>query len=205
MRTRGLLVLLFFVSQFVYAQDNLSVGFAAGGVFSKPVISDDPLPITNSMTTFASAGAVVRVPLEGRLFIQSEPSVLRKGGKWSESYFGYTFAFQARADYLEIPVMIGLSVDLGPLSPYFLIGPSVAYKLSETWDLGFNSGSSPYFYTRYDVSLHGGAGVLYRVASPVSVLVEARYALGLNQVNAQGSGQLHSSDFRLSAGLMFSL
>jgi hypothetical protein len=58
---------------------------------------------------------------------------------------------------------------------------------------------------RYDVSLNAGAGCLWKFAPPVAVLVEARYSLGLNQVSAQGSGQMHSSDFRLEAGLMFGL
>ncbi len=205
MKYRGLFVLLILPYLTGLAQDPVALGVAAGGVFSKPMLSYNPLPTANSMTTYASAGAVIRIPLEGRFFVQSEPSFLRKGVKLNESYYGYTFAFQARADYLEVPVMLGLSMDLGSFSPYFLIGPSVAYKLSESWDLGFASGSSPYVYTRYDVSLNGGVGFLYKMAPPVSVLLEGRYSLGLNQTNAQGSGQMHSSDFRLQAGLMFSL
>jgi hypothetical protein len=34
-------------------------------------------------------------------------------------------------------------------------------------------------------------------------LFEARYAFGLNQTNAEGFGQMHSSRIRLGTGLLF--
>lgn len=84
-------------------------------------------------------------------------------------------------------------------------GPGVAYRVSQETDAGSSGGSIPDFYVRYDVTMNGGGGLLYRVAGPVSVLLEARYSIGLNQVNASGSGQLRSSDIRLIAGLGFNL
>ena len=207
MSIRILLIFIIVSTSSGSAQEPVSFGITGGPVFSKPLLSEfGSLPAgTTTSSTFASVSGILRVPLKGTLFIQSEPAYVRKGLVWHETLYGYAYSLTASADYVELPVFLGTSFILGPISTYLMIGPGVAYKLSEKTDFGVNWGSTPDLYVRYDVSLNGGGGLLYRVAQPASILLEARYSFGLNQVNESGSGMLRSSEIRLAAGLLFNL
>ncbi len=188
------------------AQVPLAAGITAAAVFSKPFLDDyGATPLTISRTAYASVGGVLRVPLEGSLFVQLEPAFVRKGLEGMESLYGYSYRVRGNADYVELPVVLCLSFPSGAFSPYAMIGPALGYKVAEKWDFGFASGPPPDLYERYDVSLEGGGGLEYRFAPSASAVVQARYSIGLNQINTSGSGGLRSSEVRLSAGLLFRL
>jgi hypothetical protein len=184
----------------------VSFGISAGAVFSKPTLSEyGPSTFTDSRVTNATFGVLARVPLEGEVSLQFEPAFIRKGFAGSENVLGYVYGVSGSADYIELPVLLSVSFPAGILAPYVIVGPSLAYKVSETWDLSFAQGPPPYFYERYDVSLNAGGGLLLRAGERFSLVIQARYSFGLNQVNTSGSGALRSSEIRLGAGLLINL
>ena len=186
------------------SQDRVLWGFTGDVVWSKPLVSDlGNIVYSVPWKTSAAIGGILRLPLEGHWFFEFAPSFIRMNAEVRETIDPWVFEISARADYLELPVYVGVGTDEGPFSLFVFTGPSVAYKLAERWDFGFAAGPPPPFYARYDVALHFGGGTSLHLVHGFSLLFEARYAFGLNQTNAEGFGQMHSSRIRLGTGLLF--
>jgi hypothetical protein len=199
-----LLVLLVAHISTTRSQDRVLWGVTGDVVWSKPLVSDlGNIGYSVPWKTSASIGGILRLPLEGHWFFEFAPSFIRMNAEVRETIDPWVFEISARADYLELPVYIGVGADEGPFSLFVFTGPSLAYKLAERWDIGFAAGPPPPFYARYDVAMHLGGGTSIQLLHGLSVLIQARYAFGLNQTNADGSGQMHSSGIRLGTGLLF--
>ena len=83
-----------------------------------------------------------------------------------------------RLDYLSVPIMAKLRLDLGGVSPYALAGVRFDYLLGYSSDLGaFNP-----VYDSFDKSIMGGAagaGIEIPDLLPVGLLAEVRYNFDL--------------------------
>jgi Outer membrane protein beta-barrel domain len=82
-----------------------------------------------------------------------------------------TNTYYSRVDYLSIPVFAKITVPVGPINPYVLIGPRIDFLL------GYNSAFND-IYDHFSKTMTGascGFGVNLKTLLPVTVLVEARY------------------------------
>ena len=198
------LVLLVGCISVARSQGRILWGFTGDIVWSKPLVTDlGDIAYSVPWKSSASIGGILRLPLEGRWFFELAPSFIRMNAEVQETFGQLIFDISARADYIELPVYVGAGTDEGPFCLFAFAGPALGYKLAEHWDIGFATGPPQPFFARYDVALHIGGGTSLQLVRGLSVLIEARYAFGLNQANAGGSGQMHSSGIRLGSGLLF--
>jgi hypothetical protein len=120
---------------------------------------------------------------------------------------GSTIGFQSMTyavDYLEIPVLACISVPAdGRASPYFLAGPSMAFKISERikGDPTEEPDRRDDLVTT-DVGLAFGAGLELGLGRGRWVL-EGRYTAGLINALAPAGASVRNGAFLVTAGLVW--
>lgn len=119
-------------------------------------------------------------------------------------------------NYFEIPVNIRMGFG-SKFRVYGLAGTNIGTLLSATRQINHTDGGSEEFDEKNEISstsisLELGGGMSYAIASKISVVADARYTFGLNEVeqNQQPESLLNQSswkprDFKITTGLLFHL
>jgi hypothetical protein len=204
----------------------ISIGARGGIVYSRP--STNPMYPSTSMTSETAkgseAGLVVEIRLAENVSFLVEPGYVRKGMNvdWSYTVYGVdisrwvsiplytnTGQWSATADYIELPLSLKMSFFDGPLRPYLVAGSCIAYKIKESFtSTGLpdeNPNTDMGVYARYDVTLQVGAGISYVFLDPLSVFLDGRYSLGLNNIDLMGRLGMKSAEWRITGGIMVEL
>ncbi len=138
-------------------------------------------------TTFAG-GVFADFDLGANVALQPELLYVSKGARYE---VGQT-ALDLRLSYLELPVLLRVSVPTGHVtSPYLLLGPTAAVRLGATADA-----SAPFGSASFDIGDEvngldfGAAAALGTVFGDERgrVVVEARYTIGLTSVDKPDRG-----------------
>lgn len=96
---------------------------------------------TTSVSIGGGAGvaAIIRYRLSDKLSIQAEPGFAKKAwiGAYTETnplfpLFTEVNTFTVAANYLELPILFGVSPSGGGFRPVFLIGPYLGFKISSS-------------------------------------------------------------------------
>jgi hypothetical protein len=166
-----------------------------------------------SARSLFEAGAVVDLGLGGRFSLRLEPMFLVKGSDVSFALSGpppSTPNGAFRLSYVELPVLLSVSLGSGSFRPYLLAGPTVGYLTSakaqrlatgeemDTLDL----------FKRTDIGASFGGGFSVPVGG-ARVFVEGRYSLGLKNIlkdtpDTAGS-TLKTRGVQVAAGVTFHL
>lgn len=150
------------------------------------------------------AGGVLNLGLGGRFSLRIEPMFCTKGSKVTIDIFGAETG-TVRLSYLELPVLLNVSLSSGAVRPYIIAGPTLGYLTSAT---GTDSTGSKTDiknnFKRTDPGISFGGGV--RMPGRPSFFVEARYTLGLANIAKDSEGiSLKNRGLQLAAGLTFPL
>ncbi|MDO8549041.1 MAG: porin family protein [Ignavibacteria bacterium] len=164
-------------------------------------------------------GAAVELGFIPMFAVQIEPMYVQKGAKVEGPIFvdqnnqpvngSVTF----NATFIEIPILLKLKIPTpGGISPYFFVGPDIGILLSSNQEFeapGFNQENDTKETTSsIDFVLDIGAGVGFSVGPIVVLTFDARYALGLSDLNdnPQNSNQsIKSTGIQILVGAMFGL
>jgi len=124
---------------------------------------------------------------------------------------GTDYKFIVKLSYLEVPVMFKYSLSNDQFKPYIMAGPSFGYNLSAKIE------ASGYGITdetdikdeikNIDFNLGFGAGVSIPMGNN-SIFVEARYALGLTNINDDPDDpdtDINTKGIQIIAGIIFPL
>jgi hypothetical protein len=129
-------------------------------------------------------GGIATYTLTNGLALQTEPMILQKGGKVTES----DETLKIKLLYIEIPVFLRYNIDLDEsIGPYVILGPNVGFRASSK--IIFPDGSSGDLsdeISGIDLGLGLGAGV----EVPHDKLIffgETRYVFGLNDINQEAN------------------
>jgi len=194
---------LCFVTESV-SQSPFFVGLRGGAVFSNPSISNS---VDNNLSHAINmcVGGILGFRMSETFAVITEPSYVRKGVNFL--VFG-EYAESLEADYLEIPVVMQASSHWNHLMLHFYAGPSVAWKLSEAFHYNPNLAHAAVvrdYYSSTDLSVMVGTGVTFWVTNGVGILVDFRFARGLNIVSNIGPETMRSSEVTIGGGLLFDL
>lgn len=137
-------------------------------------------------------GAVINYNLNEHVAVSSEPMYLQKGAE------------EIKLTYLELPMMLKYTFGTGKIKPYFMAGPT----------FGVNLGAEEEYWGDLEVkSLDLGLGLGGGISIPIgnnSIFVEARYALGLTNINDQtyrwaplGDGDAKTRCIQIFGGIIF--
>jgi Outer membrane protein beta-barrel domain len=123
-------------------------------------------------------------------------------------------------NYIELPLFVKVNTGEGALHPYFFVGPSIGFLISNLENGSFDgyygesSGNNSINITdstnKIDLSIVVGGGVSFTFESGIQFIVDVAYAVGLlnsdNYSNDRANGiAVYSRDIRVSAGMLFPL
>ena len=182
------LFLLFFA---VPAQAQVEIGVIGSVNFA--TISGEDLDgeaLVSDRRTLYGVGGVLEVRLNEHWSLRTEPMYLQKG---TQNIDGDQVSY--KAEYLEVPLFLKLSLGSGSARPYVMAGPSIGFRLSSELSVE-DEGISGTFDAdevteSMDFGVDFGAGLSLRL-NGVSFFVEGRYDLGVADVFTGGEvgGQL---------------
>ncbi|WP_407430008.1 porin family protein [Arcticibacter sp.] len=126
------------------------------------------------------AGAWARVGVAG-FYVQPEAYLAGKGGEFKSETLGSGIEAEGKVRFttLDVPVLLGTKVGLGPVNVRFMAGPVVSFVLDK--DLSGNDVLAAYQRDTYKDQNWGaqvGAGV-----DISSVAIDLRYEAGLTDVS----------------------
>ena len=166
-----------------------------------------------SNRTLFEAGAVADVGLGGSFSLRFEPAYLVKGSDVTFALFGPQPSAPnggLRLSYVELPVLLRLSLGAGSVRPYLLAGPTVGYLVSAK-SQDFSTGEEMDVletFNRIDAGVSFGGGFSVP-AGRTLVFFEGRYSLGLKNIlkdsEDTAGGTLKSRGVQIAAGVTFRL
>jgi hypothetical protein len=181
-----------------YANPNrIRFGASAGLSFSNAALEPNS---SSSGKTGVKAGVLAETPLiPGFLYFQPEFNFVQKGAE--NDHFGAVIA--TRLNYLELPLLAKVRINLPRIRPFALAGPSLSYLLNASGENGAAKVVTENFST-VDVSMNLGAGLSFQISDDVDsseVVFGMRYGFVLNDVDS-GAGSWKSSTFQLTLGIL---
>ncbi len=172
---------LFLMVTNAQAQLSINKGLKAGLNSANVSVDPDQNFELGSRTGLAFGGYLEIDPL-GPLGVQADVLFSQKGTKLSQGSQEST----VKITYIEIPVVAKLSIPLAPTMTYNVhAGPALGFKLSEGFDPDQDNGDEDSFKSS-DLGLVVGLGLTVN-ALVSHVQIDARYTLGLSDINVEGS------------------
>lgn len=203
--------------------------FLTAGLAAEPVRAQDVmlgLDAGLSRTTFQGervdgldheAGATVGLSVEWRV---AEPVSLGSGVTWirkgasgaipgSVTGFDETLLVDLDLDYVQLPLLAHVHLPrLGRLRPSLFAGPAVALEIRcavntapEEIALTLGCGADDDGRSRADWSALLGGGLAYRLRGAAEIRLQARYELGLTEIDDIAALEIHNRGSVLTAGV----
>lgn len=188
-------------------QAQMPVSFGLRGGMSMSNLSLDPEFVELDSRTSLAGGGFLVLDLPGILDIQVEALYMPKGATAdvqitdeSGEVTG-TGELTYKLDYLEVPLLARVGLGTGPI--HLLAGPALGFKVTSKATLdGFPDEELDWIKST-DLGLVVGLGAALP-SSFGSVVIDARYNLGLNNLNDSDEGaDFKNRTFLVSAGVAF--
>ncbi len=175
--------LVVFLTVFTVLPASAQVNLGVLGGLNLASCDVDPLEeMEISNLTAFGFGCVLDYSLNEFITLHLEPMYLQKGTKGDWEMFELEF----KLAYIEIPVMLKYAFGTSEIKPYVIAGPTIGYLLSGTMKMsgdGYSEEEDIEDETKsLDFGLCFGAGVSVPMSNN-SIFLEARYALGLTNIN----------------------
>jgi opacity protein-like surface antigen len=209
------LILLLFFSSSALAQLPFKLGVRAGlNIASLSWDPELPSGVDKSSRTGFKFGALAELGFIPMFALQVEPMYVQKGGSINAG----GEETKINLAYLEIPILLKLKIPTpGPITPYIFAGPNIGISLSASTESGSQDTDIKDEISSTDFALDLGAGVGFKVAPLIVLMVDARYSLGLSDIFndtgkqdfQQGTGiagqKIKTTGIQIVVGLMFDL
>jgi hypothetical protein len=155
-------------------------------------------------TTGLTGGVAVNITLSRIFSFQPELLYIQKGYTTNTVQDTiYKTSYSRKISYMEMPLLVKASYNIGKLKLHAIAGPSLAFALGgnykdqseylgkttsgsgtiyfKSWPAGYN-GNNQYYtaadHNRVDIGLQFGGGVGYELG-PGTIILDARYGIGL--------------------------
>lgn len=170
----------------------VSVGIKGSAQLANQKYSSSGISITGDNIVGFQAGLLLNAPLSDQISLRPQLLYSTKGTKLSGSLLGGAGENKGIINYLELPIQLAYSLEVGEGNVVIGAGPYVAYALnakstttfagqSMTESVDFSGPDSP---KRFDYGIHVSAG--YELFSGLGLSVY--YAPGLANLNNSNSG-----------------
>lgn len=184
------------------------------GGLNLATISMEPDPGADfSGRTVFGFGGVLGVGLGENTVLYVEPMYLQKGGVRTAQVDDDEIKTdnEIKLAYLDVPFMLRFALGSGNIQPFVMVGPTIGFKLSAKVEkkAGSNPGEKDMKndIKSIDLGFGFGAGVSLPIGKS-SVFFEARYALGLsdiNDVSEANTPDVKTRGFQIFTGFTFPL
>ena len=209
---RKIFIFGIFFSSFLPCAGQISVGLQGGNNLSKMSFTNNQdyrfTEIDNQQGFIG--GLVVQFLGEKHAGVQAEINYSQRGWIENDTTTSEYFRYKNKMDFIEMPILTHINIVGGKLRGLFNIGPYIAYALNrkittQNVDTGAEETENYTFQSekdnRFDFGLMAGGGMEYRFAFG-KLSVEARYTVGLGDVNKEKIYQSEVSQFRIITVLL---
>ena len=187
---------------------NAQVNFGVIGGLNLANLSVDPdQGVDLSNRTAFGIGGVLSFGVGETLALQLEPMFLQKGAKLKLSEQGFTLEAEIKVSYIEVPAMLKFAFGSGDTKPYVMAGPTVGYLLSAKVKDDMEEQDIKDDVKNIDFGLAFGGGVSLPMGNN-TLFVEARYSLGLSDINDDPDDpdtSIKTKGIQIMAGITFPL
>jgi hypothetical protein len=201
---KSLLLALAVTSIFSVSSFSQTVGIGIEGGINLANISVPTNAITNTRTGMI-AGAFAEIGVSEIFSIKPGVRYVMKG--FVSTFNGITAT--EKLSYIELPLLLKVSIPLNKVKPYFEAGPSIGFQVSATEELsdGVNvqeqdAGS---LIESTDFGLYFGSGLGFRVAKTTELYTGFGYSLGFSGIIKGANVSVKNNGFRMTAGVKFGL
>ena len=157
-------------------------------------------------------GGLLELGFNEYVYVQPEFRYTQKGFEYRSGSGGDQLLIEASANYIEIPVL--MKFKLLPESfvrPFFIVGPNIGFKVSDTVDVTLGNGRTSETYrstmslkfTTLDFALDTGAGAEWYINADLSLFGLFRYSYGLIDVAESGTMNWKSRGVQFLGGALF--
>jgi hypothetical protein len=190
------------------AQGKIALGLKAGVNFANAALDPNDWAKKSARMGFLFGG-IVEYTINSMVALQAQPAYCQRGVVLEETSRGTDIKATLKLDYFEIPLLVKLTFGSTELKPYVFAGPNVAILLSakNKLEVGGNTQEEDIekdTFSSTDMGLDIGAGIGYWLKSNMGLFLDARYSLGLTDVdNSAVDATYKSGDIKITAGLLF--
>lgn len=190
------------LSQIIYAQ-GIYIGPRIGATFANTKIESENEPDFDNRTSVLFGGSM-EVGLGDHFAIQPEVSYIRRGFDGGDDGF-LSLAPTLTLNYIDLGALVKIKTGSSEqLNAYLAAGPSYSYLLSgEVGDIEIDFDEEDTF-ERGDWTATFAAGVQLPLGKSY-LFVDARYLLGLTDINEDEDVEVRNRSYAFSAGIMLPL
>ncbi len=176
--------------------------------------ADIHLSYGDAYQTGRRTGLVTGIALEfgllGPLSVQFEPQYVQKGYRLQDVYLGNELTVVGKLDYVELPMLLKGTWQMGRISAFAFGGPSVGMrssaKVAEMFPDSTEISKVDYATKDLDLTIDVGAGLGYQVNPTTTVVGDIRYSHGIINIDNGERGDVYRSrDVKVMLGMMFRL
>ncbi len=192
-----------------FAQIQTQFGIQGGINVASVDFTSDDFPADFKSRTLGVGGIVVAWDLNPNAGVQLDVLYSQKGAKGGASFTEdgetFTFNFEARVDYVEIPILFRANMPASDTVTFRIFGgPAIGFKVADDFKQSFNGvdfppeeGDAPEWKS-YDFSLVVGGALQFGKA-----FVDARYSWGLVNILKEDSDVLKTRAVSVMVGVIF--
>jgi hypothetical protein len=165
-----------------------------------------PASLSSSSRTGFMVGGFADIGVSRIFAIRPGVRYVTKGFSVSDN-FGQTLTH--KLNYLEIPMLLKVSIPLRQVKPYFLAGPTLGIQLSATGELTngvqVQTGDVGTSYETIDLGLFFGSGLEFNVGSNADIFSGFGYSLGLTNTSKTNNLTIKNYGLQITGGVKFGL
>jgi opacity protein-like surface antigen len=192
-----------------HAQATLGLGIRGGINFANAALEPLGTDETTSGMTGAVLGAVFEYAVNDMVAFQAQPAYCRRGVAIEYPFLDSRWKETAKLAYLEIPLLVKLNFGTTNIKPYLFAGLDVAILMSakgvfdtdgQSVERDLDKGD----FNNTDLGLDVGAGMEYRLDRSIGLFLDARYSMGITDINiVSDRSSWKSRDIKICAGVLF--
>jgi opacity protein-like surface antigen len=193
-----ILLLVLLVSVSAFSQN--AVGFRAGLNIAN--VTTDPSFTTDARTGFVGGG-YGELGVGNDLFVTAELLYLQGGFTMTFSGVDVT----QKIDEFSIPISLKykFAIPDSKFKPYGFIGGSVGFIVKAEVEAAGVTADDKAAFESTDFGIHFGAGLDYEIQPGMFINFDARYSLGLADIDKSSEGKMKSNGIIIMAGLNFGI
>jgi len=204
-----LFIAAFMLGSTSYGQFQFSLGPRAGVNIANLSFDPEPQGVDIGTRLGFKFGALAELGFSPMFAVQIEPMYAMKGSELTAG----SNSRKIKLTFIEIPVLFKVKFATGgAVAPYVFAGPNIGLTLSADLEDDINGQTSETDIkdetSSMDFAIDFGAGVGFMVSPGVVIIFDARYALGLSNLNDNPNDpdtKIKSTGIQLLLGAMFGL
>jgi len=184
------------------AANPINIGIRGGMNLGNATLSPDvTAPVSKGSRTGLVAGGILEFGVAPSFFIDAELLYVQGGLKLTVPGAEVT----AKFDVISIPISAKYKfmIENSNVKPYIFGGGNVGFNTKAELEAGGVTQDLKDSTESIDFGVHFGAGIEVEASPGVNILLDARYGLGLKDIDKTAGSEIKSQNIMIMAGVSF--